>query len=176
MGAPKAALPYGDKSFIELVAAALAPHVERLFLLGEIRGTPRIPVVAEHLTDATDVSGPMAGMLAALRFSPPACWVLVACDLPLMSAAAVAWLISQRGPGRAAVLPSLRPGTVEPLGALYEPGARELLERLAAQGIASPHRLAESPGVVAPEPPPELATCWTNINSPAEFAALRGRI
>ena len=108
----------------------------------------------------------MAGMLAAMRWRPDAAWVFVACDLPRISPAAVQWLLSQRAPGVWAILPRLPDGqSVEPLFACYEPRARQLLEESRA-----PSDLAQLSSVITPEPPPEIAGAWANMNTPIDVA------
>jgi len=122
-------------------------------------------------------AGPLAGMLAALRWRPAAAWLFAPCDLPEIAPAAVAWLLGERRPDRWAVLPrAAGRAPVEPLFALYEPPAHRLLEELAGSPPAgrAPRRLAAHPRVAVVTVPPDLARCWAGANTPAELAALRG--
>ena len=81
---------------------------------------------------------------------------------------AVDWLLSQRAPGVWAILPRLHVSqTVEPLFALYEFRARRILE-----GSNAPSDLARQPNVTIPEPPPEIARAWVNMNSPTDVAGM----
>jgi molybdopterin-guanine dinucleotide biosynthesis protein A len=110
----------------------------------------------------------MAGMLAAMRWRPDASWVFVACDLPRVSPAAVQWLLSKRAPGVWAILPRLPDcQKVEPLLACYESRARLLLENSHA-----PSELAQLSSVMTPEPPPEIAGAWVNMNTPMDVKYL----
>jgi molybdopterin-guanine dinucleotide biosynthesis protein A len=170
MGRPKAIVPFRGRALAEHVAHALEGHVDQLVLVGD---GPVPPSLAGHprIRDASDCAGPLAGLLAALRSEPHAAWVIAACDLPLVSEAAVAWLLAQRAPGRWAIVPSLEPGLVEPLLAVYEPQSRLLLERLATSAMAAPHRIAREAAVYCPQPPPSLAPAWRNINTPEELRA-----
>ncbi len=199
MGMPKHLLRAGERTFLEHVAAALEPCVSRLVLLG----SAEVPDQCRHLTRLADppgLAGPLAGMLAAMRWNPDVAWIFAACDLPLVRPEAVTWLLEQRAPGRVAVLPRLWEGeapaepdvaagprtgrtgppratpevdtstaNVEPLLALYEPEARELLEQAAATGGRAPHHLAEHTSVFTPPPPPELAQAWRNVNTPDDL-------
>ena len=102
--------------------------------------------------------------------------VAAACDQPRFSTEAVDWLLAQRRPGTWAVLPR-RPGSgdagpVEPLGALYEPQARGLLEPLLAEGGRGPRAIAGHPKVAHPVIPDALARCWTSIDTPDDLARL----
>jgi molybdopterin-guanine dinucleotide biosynthesis protein A len=113
MGMPKHLLRAGQRTFLELVVAALEPCVSQLVLLG----AGELPDKCAQLTrlpDPPDIAGPLAGMLAAMRWNPDVAWLFAACDMPLVTPAAVAWLLEQRSPERVAVLPRLREG--EPPG------------------------------------------------------------
>lgn len=169
MGRPKATLPLGASTLIDRVHHAVCDQVEKCVLLGggpapsSLNSLPRIP-------DVPGLRGPLAGILAALRDRPEAAWLIAACDMPLVNRDAVAWLRNQRAAGRAAVLPRVN-GQLEPLLAIYEPPARELLERALAGGSTSPRTIASYPGVYVAVPPEPLARCWLNVNTPAEAAS-----
>jgi molybdopterin-guanine dinucleotide biosynthesis protein A len=173
MGTTKALLVLDGVTFFERVARALAPVVERTVVLG--RG--ELPSGAERFVRLDDVAvpGPLGGLLAAFTFAPEAAWIVAPCDLPLLTVEAFRWLVAQRSPRHWAVLPRLGDGRVEPLAALYEPGAGEHLQALAASGRFALQPLAELPGVLAPTPPPELAPCWSNVNTPDELARVSGK-
>lgn len=174
MGQPKSSLRLAGETFAQRIVATVQNHVQRVVLLGD-NPVPSVPSQVTQLSDVPGLAGPLAGMLAALRWAPKACWVFVACDLVMLRAEALDWLLSQRQPGRWAVLPKLDGGQVEPLLAVYEPEALELLEQLVARGLRSPHRLADEPQIYTPTPPAALQACWTNINTPEEFRRfLRG--
>lgn len=171
MGQSKSLLRYDGTAFAARVIAAVRGSAERVVFLGD-GPTPADTPQVERLADAPDLAGPLAGILAALRWAPDACWIIVACDLPLLRPAALDWLLGQRGPGRAAVLPSVSPARVEPLLAIYEPESLVLIERLVSRGLRSPHRLGDEPTVYTPTPPASLRECWTNVNTPEEFRQL----
>jgi molybdopterin-guanine dinucleotide biosynthesis protein A len=141
-------------------------------LLGAGRAVAGRGAALPRLADAVGVAGPLAGLLAALR-AGHAAWLVVPCDLPLLSPAAIEWLVAQRGAGRWAVLPRVN-GRVQPLLALYEPEALALVEAIAMSGSPSPSRLAGHPRVASPVPPEALAPAWSSANTPAELARLVG--
>lgn len=173
MGRSKSLLGLDGISFAERIIKAVQDRVQRIVLLGDGPAPP----VAERilrLPDVPGLAGPLAGMLAALRWAREACWVVVACDLPLLRGEAVDWLLGQRRPDRWAVLPKVVAERVEPLLAVYEPESRELLEKLAACGCLTPGRIADEPTVYTPTPPAPLRACWTNVNTPAELRRLEG--
>ena len=170
MGTPKALLTFAGVTFFDRAAQALAPVVERTVVLG--RGA--VPASAERFSrvDDLDAAGPLGGLLAAAVFAPEAAWLVVACDLPLLTVEALTWLAAQRSVDHWAVLPRVRGDRVEPLAALYEPEAAPHLRALAASGRFSLQPLAKLPGVLTPTPPPEMAHCWSNVNTPDELAGL----
>ena len=168
MGQPKAALAWRGATLGEHVAAALAAAGA-----GPVTWLGGGGAAAPSLPDAPGVSGPLAGILAALRWAP-ATWVVASCDLPEIGAAAVEWLCAKRQPGVWAVLPRVD-GEVQPLLAVYEPQVLPRLEALAAAGPAGPSQLAGTGRVATPEPPAELAPAWRGVNTPAELAAARAR-
>lgn len=173
MGEPKSLLPVAGVPLAERALAAVRWRVTGIALLG----AGEVPATLQALPrcgDAPEVGGPMAGVLAALRHRPASTWLVVACDQGWVSPEAVEWLLAQRAPGLAAVLPRRSPGRVEPFFALYEPPALALVERLVAGGISSLQRLAGLPGVVSPWPPPPLRSAWRDADTPADLARLGG--
>lgn len=171
MGRAKHLLRRDGATFAERAVAALRPHVGEVVLLGAgeipaaLAGLPR-------LADPPGLAGPLAGLLAALRWAPGHALLACASDLPLLDAAAAGWLVGERRPGRWAIMPSLAPGQVEPLLAIYEAQARSPLEALAAAGRRAPRELAGHPKVARPTPPAPLARAFTNVNTPADLAGL----
>jgi len=123
-----------------------------------------------RLPDVPGVSGPMAGLLAAMRWAPHSSWLVTSCDLPSLSVEALRWLLSTREPGVWATLPQLLPGPhLEPLLAHYDFRAHPLLEELATVGDHCPARIAGHAHVISPSPPPDLMRAWRNINTEAEL-------
>ncbi|MFH1810045.1 MAG: molybdopterin-guanine dinucleotide biosynthesis protein B [Pseudomonadota bacterium] len=170
MGHPKQNLVHRGRSVLEATVQVLGPHAGCIVLLGagEVKSAEELP----RLVDAPDSEGPLAGLLAAQRWAPTAAWLIVACDMPLLTAEAVQWLLSQRAPGRSAVLPSLDGEHIEPLFAVYEPGSRSALEALAREGRVGPAALAGRPRMHRASVPSELHAAWGNVNTPQELAAL----
>jgi molybdopterin-guanine dinucleotide biosynthesis protein A len=171
MGSPKHLLRIRDTTLVEHVSRALRPSVERVFVIG-VGDLPPGFDAACRIADAAGVSGPLGGLLGAMHAHPAAAWIFASCDLPLISPAAVAWLLAQRAPRMLAVLPRSTPARVEPLLALYEPTARAELENFARAPRTGPRALALHPDVATPAIPAHLRDCWRNINTAAEWARL----
>lgn len=169
MGQPKHLLKQGRATWLERAVAKLRPKVEQVVISGSghipdaLADLPRVP-------DAPGLAGPLAGILAVMRWQPAVSWLVTACDLPDVQPESLAWLLQERRPGRRAVLPRLaddRP--LEPLLAWYDFRCRPLLENLAASGSLRLNRLAEQVGVCALRPPAELHGSWRNVNTPDEL-------
>jgi molybdopterin-guanine dinucleotide biosynthesis protein MobB len=163
MGRPKHLIELDGRSWVERVVRVLGGRVQSLALLG----AGEIPADLDMLPMLPDVpgrQGPLAGMLAAMRWQPEAAWLFVACDQPLISVVALDWVLGLRRPGVLAILPRrFGCGAVEPLLALYEPRARRLLER-----VSAPAELVGMPGVVTPEIPEGLKSSWEDADTPEE--------
>lgn len=166
MGKPKHLLVKGQKTW-------LAHTIDRLMEVCRdvvICGGGEIPQALWHhtrLPDPPDVRGPLAGILAPMRWLPNARWLVAACDLPHLSTDALRWLLSRRSPGVWAVLPRLTgsPG-LEPLLAYYDGRCRRLFEALVAQEDYCPLPIADHSRVITPTVPPDLARAWHNANTP----------
>lgn len=160
MGRPKHLIETDGQTWAERVTHALLAHVQDLCILvqGELPAT-----LADHLRlpDVPDRTGPIAGMLAAMRWNPHVSWLFAACDMPHITSAAVGWLLDQRLPGRWAVMPRSAPGQIEPLFAWYDFRTRDILSR-----SDRPRVLVQHPKCATPDVPIELASSWSDVNSP----------
>lgn len=175
MGRPKHELLVGGERMLDRTVARLVAAGPPILLGGAgAAGAVSVGGQAEpwpRLPDTPGVRGPLAGILAALRWAPVASWTIASCDLPRLRAEAVAWLLAERRPGRWAVMPRVG-GVAQPLFAIYEPQALRMLESIAVGDGQGPSQLEGFAHVASPEPPAELANCWRGVNTPEELAAL----
>jgi len=185
MGRPKHLLPLADGSlWLERTAALLRPRVAGVVLVGagEI---PASLAALPHLEDAQSAhgtaqglaqglaQGPLAGIVAAFHFQPQASWLVLACDMPLVSEAALNWLLAAREPSDWAVMPRLaEDARPQPLFAWYGRECGPLFEKRLALGAMRLHDLAAHPRIRSPLVPASLAEAWCNVNTLAELAAL----
>jgi molybdopterin-guanine dinucleotide biosynthesis protein A len=167
MGTPKHLLKHRGRTWLGHVVAAAGQATDGVVLLGAghvppaYAGLPRLP-------DVVDREGPIAGMSAALRWAPRACWVFLACDTPLVTGAALSWLRQQSKPGIWAVQPRLSAKHLpEPMPGWYDFRARAALA--SAQG---PSWIARHPRTATPVLPDGLASAWLNCNTPASLRRL----
>jgi molybdopterin-guanine dinucleotide biosynthesis protein A len=124
-----------------------------------------------RIPDVPGVQGPLTGILAAMRYHPDSCWLLLACDMPNVTSDALEWLLSNRTSGTWGIVPRLKDdGFLEPLLALYEPQVKEYFEELCSSGCLRISMVARRSGVVTPVVPEKLCKAWSNINTPDELS------
>jgi len=173
MGRPKHLLRKGGTTWLERTADALAPVADRVVVAGG--GTlPAAMVDVTRLPDVPGIDGPLAGILACMRWAPWVTWLVTACDLPGLTTEALAWLLSMRRPGVWATQPRrFADGPPEPLLAHYDFRARTILEVLADAGRLAPSAAAGHAKVVTPPVPARLADAWAGVNTSAAPARRR---
>ena len=169
MGQDKALLPWGDSVLgahaARIVGQAVEGHVsligppERLSALG-------LPVYADRLPGR----GPLGGLLTALE-STNAQWnLLVACDMPHITAEALTVLLDRAAQTAGLCVAPVTPSGAEPLCAVYHidclPAVRRALER---QRLKMRDLLPELGVSLAAGFDPLL---FTNVNTPADWAEL----
>lgn len=171
MGRPKHLISTNGVTWLENTVENLKQVVDRVILVGGGH-------VPEHLSDyvrlhdAPGVSGPLAGLIAAMRWAPDVSWLACACDMPGISVDSLRWLLASRAPGVWAVMPDLEGnGHVEPLLAHYDFRSRKLLEELLARQRYAPSALVPHSKIITPIPPEKLISAWRNVNTENELLA-----
>jgi len=169
MGRPKHLLRKNGRTWLARTMKLLEQVSESVVIVGS-GAVPEELSSFTRLADVPDAKGPMSGVLAAMRWAPRASWLVAACDLPDLSADALRWLLSTRGPGIWATLPRLGGSCgLEPLLAHYDFRARKPLQRQAIDGNFRPADIALHPKVISPEVPAHLAAAWRNVNIAADL-------
>ncbi len=169
MGNDKAHLRHGDDTQLAFAVRLLEACVPRVFVStrAEQADDPERARFA-LIVDRYDDLGPVAGILSAMDSDPQAAWLVLACDLPNVTAATLAALLAARDPARPfTAFRSSVDDLPEPLCAVYEPAARPLLDDYVAAGIACPRKImirADTRLVVQPDP-----RALHNVNTPADL-------
>jgi molybdopterin-guanine dinucleotide biosynthesis protein A len=170
MGSPKHLIKdERGKTWLENVIETLRPLVDGIAVSGmgqlpeAVAETPRLP-------DIPGVVGPLTGIVAAGRWQPQVSWLLVACDMPHVSAEAVNWLLADRRPGCWGRVPRFAGNDrLEPLFAWYDFRSIHLFEEQLYTGNM---RIGEAAGDIRidhPIIPDSLCHSWKNINTPEEL-------
>ena len=148
-------------------------HVwKRFIFLGRGNLPPGFSSYPQH-GDAPDIEGPLSGILGALRahHSP---WLIVACDLPLLTSAACQWLLDQRQAGISVIIPRDSHGVLQPHFSFFEVGALSLIEEAIAKGTFAPKDLGQLPFCASPMLPATIEVQLTNINDSNALNTLNG--
>jgi molybdopterin-guanine dinucleotide biosynthesis protein A len=121
------------------------------------------------IIDSLPGEGPIVGIRSALAQYPGAAWLVVACDLPFLSDAALEQLIAARDPrALATAFRSVHDGLPEPLCAIWEPAAAAALAAYQAAGGLCPRKFLIRNGATLLEPRDRRAL--DNVNTPEEYA------
>jgi molybdopterin converting factor subunit 1 len=168
----KAALSYDGRPQLERAFALLSDVCAATFV--SVRpDQAEDPLRAQYprIVDRQPGLGPIAGISAALAEHTKAAWLVLACDLPLLSRETLAHLIANRDSARlATAYRSSHDGLPEPLCAIWEPAAREPLLAYLATGKQCPRKFLIDADVHLLDLPNERAL--DNVNTPDEFAAV----
>ena len=114
-------------------------------------------------------AGPLAGVLAALRWSPAPVVAVLAVDLPEASAPLLRWLRSQWRRDDRVLVPLDPSGRAQPLHALVARATADLLEQRLGDGDRRVLGFAAAAGARQVTPPADLTgsgAWWTNRNRP----------
>jgi molybdopterin-guanine dinucleotide biosynthesis protein A len=127
------------------------------------------------IVDSVAGEGPIVGIRSALAAHPQAAWLVLACDLPFLSDAALSQLLRERDlAGLATAYRSTHDGLPEPLCAIWEPGAAAALESYQAGGGHCPRKFLIRHSVRLLEPLDRRAL--DNVNTPEEYAEARAAL
>jgi molybdopterin-guanine dinucleotide biosynthesis protein A len=166
----KAALQYGGKSQLDRAFELAARHVPRVFV--SVRPSQvGDPARARHpmIVDSIAGEGPIVGIRSALAAHPQVAWLVLACDLPFLSDAALSQLLRERDPTAVATAyRSAHDGLPEPLCAIWEPSAAAALAADEAEGGCCPRKFLIRQAVPLLEPRDPRAL--DNINTPEEYS------
>ena len=162
----KATLEYRGRSQLERAVELAAKYLPEVFV--SVRaGQAADPSRARYplIVDSVPGEGPIVGIRSALAARPGAAWLVLACDLPFLSDAALSQLLTERDPaGSATAFRSTHDGLPEPLCAIWEPKSAALL---AAYEATCPRKFLMRHGAKILEPRDQRAL--DNINTPDEY-------
>jgi len=166
----KAALKYRGKSQLDRAYELAARHVPHVFV--SVRASQIAdPARAQKpmIVDSVAGEGPIVGIRSALAADPSVAWLVLACDLPFLSDAALAQLLRERNPSAlATAFRSAHDGLPEPLCAIWEPAAAAALAAYEAGGGRCPRKFLTR--YAAPLLELEDPRALDNINTPEEYA------
>ena len=169
----KATLAYQGKTQLDRAFELANRHVAKVFV--SVRANQiSDPARARHpmIVDSVAGEGPLVGIRSALAAYPDLAWLVLACDLPFLSDAAIANLLRERdsaglAAGVATAYKSAHDGLPEPLCAIWEPAAAKTLAGYQAGGALCPRKFLIKQGARLLEPQDTRAL--DNVNTPEEY-------
>jgi molybdopterin-guanine dinucleotide biosynthesis protein A len=166
----KAALKYQGKTQLERAFELASRHVSQVFV--SLRADQTLdPTRAQRpmIVDLGEGEGPIVGIRSALTAHPKVAWLVLACDLPFLSDAAIEELLQHRNlSALATAYKSAHDGLPEPLCAIWEPAAATALADYQAAGGLCPRKFLIRHGVHLVDLPDPRAL--DNINTPEEYS------
>lgn len=166
----KAALPYQGKSQLDRAFELVQRHVSKTFV--SVRSAQVTEPTRAHrplIIDSIEGGGPIVGIRSALAAHPGAAWLVLACDLPFLTDAAIEQLITERDPTvLATAYLSTHDGLPEPLCAIWEPAAGAAIAVYSESGGICPRKFLRTHSVKLIEQLDRQAL--DNINTPEEYA------
>jgi molybdopterin-guanine dinucleotide biosynthesis protein A len=166
----KAALPYRGKSQLNRAFELASRHLSKVFVSVRASQTTD-PTRAQRpmIVDCVAGEGPIVGIRSALAAYPDVAWLVLACDLPFLSDAALSQLLRERdAAGLATAYRSAHDGLPEPLCAIWEPAAGPALASYQNDGGRCPRKFLVRHAVPLLEPQDRRAL--DNVNTPEEYA------
>jgi molybdenum cofactor guanylyltransferase len=172
----KAALVYGGKTQLDRAFELASRHVARVFV--SVRSNQAMEPTRAHrplIIDSVDGEGPIVGIRSGLAAYPDVAWLVIACDLPFLSDAALQQLLTERDPSMlATAYRSTHDGLPEPLCAVWEPAAAAALSAYVGGGGHCPRKFLIRHAVRLLEAHDRRAL--DNINTPEEYAQAQGAL
>jgi molybdenum cofactor guanylyltransferase len=166
----KAVLQYRGESQLDRAFELASRHAANVFVSVRADQTAD-PTRAQHpmIVDSVAGQGPIVGIRSALAAFPHVAWLVLACDLPYLSDAALVQLLRERDVnGLATAFRSTYDGLPEPLCAIWEPAAAPVLASYQSEGGRCPRKFLIRHAVRLLEPLDRRAL--DNVNTPEEYA------
>ena len=166
MGRAKALLPYRGTALVEYVAGAVREAAGGVTLIGD-------PAQFSHLglpvlADEVPACGPAGGIYTALLRTVTDWNLILACDMPAVSAAVLRELLEEAEGSAAGCIVAAGPGGwPEPLCAVYHRRCLPVLERAIEEKRLKMRDLVGEMGAHLVTLPPSAVA---NVNTPAEWS------
>jgi molybdopterin-guanine dinucleotide biosynthesis protein A len=164
MGKDKGMLSYHGIPQLAHLIQLLKPYCEQVFVSAKTMADyPNYHVIE----DKYDINSPLNGILSAINTYPNKGWIVVACDMPLISAKSIQHLIGHRESTNLATCYTNEESLIEPLFCIWEPHAFESLMVFHNNGELSPRKFLSS-NLVSVIIPNDYSVL-TNVNSIAHY-------
>ena len=166
----KGNIVYHQKAQREHIADVLAPFCNQVFI--SCRKTQEIKTNYTLLFDQYDGIGPMSALLSAFQQNAQVAWLVIACDMPLMNAETVAFLIKNRDVSKVATaFQHPISNQIEPFAAIWEANCYLLLTTFFENGHKSPVRFLKENDIQTIYPRDK--NVLLNVNRPEERKSIQ---
>ena len=135
MGMDKGLIEYHGKPQREYLYGLLQKVCDEVYMSIREDQETGVPGNLKYIKDKNRVNGPFNGLLSAHEFDPLAGWLVLACDLPMITQQGIEFLIANRDFSKAATAYATRESKLpEPLCAIWEPEALSEAEKYLEKG------------------------------------------
>ena len=166
MGLDKSLLNYNGKTQREHLYELLGPICSEVFISCNALQSEEITL--PKIEDCFGESGPMGGVLSAFKYASNKAWLIIACDMPFLTATTLENLIAHRNPALyATAFQDPESGLPEPLITIWEPDAYPILQQAFAAGNTSLRQVLTKSSVTLLQAP--NAKELLNINDHAGY-------
>ncbi|MCO5934801.1 NTP transferase domain-containing protein [Mucilaginibacter sp. RB4R14] len=143
MGVDKGAINWYGKEQRYHMADLLKKHCNQVYIsCRDVEQQKEIDAEYLSLPDTFTGLGPYGAILSAFREQPDAAWLIIACDLPLVDAGVIQYLVDNRNTATiATAYQSNYQDFPEPLITIYEPKSYPVLLQFLAQGYSCPRKV-----------------------------------
>jgi molybdopterin-guanine dinucleotide biosynthesis protein A len=169
MGQDKALLTNNGQTQLAYVAGVLETCVEKVFVSARAdQADDKERAQYDQIVDRYEDMGPVAGILSALETNPEVDWLVIACDLPNITAQTIRHLLLHReGEQPFTAYKSSHDGLPEPLCAIYHTGCEAIVRRFVDDGVNCPRKiLIRSKTRLLDQPHPDALD---NVNTPDDL-------
>lgn len=172
MGYDKSAINWHGKEQRYHIADLLQQFCDDVYISCRADQQKEIDNNYKTLADTFIDLGPYGAILSAFREKPDAAWLVVACDLPLLDANALQYLVEHRNSSAVATtFESPYDGLPEPLITIWEPKAYSILLSFLSQGYTCPRKALRNNHVEIIKA--ENADALMNVNTPDELEKVK---
>lgn len=175
MGKDKGAINYHGKPQREYAADLLSQTCEHVFISCRADQVNEIESEYELLADTFTGLGPYGAILSAFRAYPNHAWLVIACDLPLITIETIHFLQESRNPSKIATAYNSPVNQFpEPLIAIWEPRAYAKLLSFLTQGYSCPRKVLINSDVALIDVAD--IESLANINNPEELKTVKNKL
>ncbi|GAB3697886.1 hypothetical protein GCM10027592_22440 [Spirosoma flavus] len=143
MGEDKSLLRYHEKPQREHLTELLRPYCSVVFWsVNAAQAADLVDSSQLRIVDAFELGTPLNGILSAFQYDPEAAWLVVACDMPLLTINSLEVLVKGRNQAKMATVFYDSDGQLpEPLLGIYEPAIGPILHQAVANGQYAPRKI-----------------------------------